>query len=123
MFQVASISKLVFMSGPYFGKSIVLQPGRLLVIGRDRSADLTLDDETLSRRHCVIMSHNHTGGFKVKDLDSVNGTFVNGTRITASTELLEFDRLFVGSTELEFRCSDEGSRTLPVTVSDFQPPV
>src|SRR5438552_2545755 len=66
-----------------------------------RDIDLPLDDETLSRRHCVVTYEDDR--IYVDDLHSVNGTFVNGARIAGKTELLEFDRLFFGSTEMELR--------------------
>jgi pSer/pThr/pTyr-binding forkhead associated (FHA) protein len=98
----SSATKLVFVTGPYVHKCISLQAERALIIGRDREVDLPLDDETLSRRHCVITFED--GRSYVDDLGSVNGTFVNGERISKKTELLEFDRLFFGSTEMELRC-------------------
>ena len=94
-------SKLVFMNGPYAGRSIALSPGKAITIGRDHVIELSLKDEHLSRRHCVITSENNR--FSIADLGSVNGTFVNGSRLTETTELQAFDRVFFGSTEMEFR--------------------
>ena len=41
--------------------------------------------------------------YYIADLGSVNGTFMNGSRITEPTELQAFDRVFFGGTEMEFR--------------------
>jgi pSer/pThr/pTyr-binding forkhead associated (FHA) protein len=52
------------------------------VIGRDESSDLVLNDPKVSRRHAEILQS--TGPFRrLHDLDSVNGTLVNGRRVTA----------------------------------------
>src|SRR5579864_4346006 len=91
--------RLIFTSGPYAGKPVSLQPDRALIIGRGREVDLPLDEETLSRRHCKVIWED--GHVYVDDLASVNGTFVNGARITGKTEILEFDRVFFGSVEME----------------------
>ena len=45
-------------------------------IGRDPSNSLTISDLSLSRRHCVL--NREDGGYKLRDLESRNGTFVNG---------------------------------------------
>lgn len=49
------------------------------VVGRDDSADLMIDDPNISRKHCLLQITDR--GILVKDLDSTNGTFVNGIRI------------------------------------------
>ena len=96
-------AKLIFVNGPFRGKSIALQPGRTLVIGRGVDADLAFDDDILSRKHCIVMATECGTRFFVEDLSSANGTFVNGARISERTELLEFDRLVFGGTEMELR--------------------
>ena len=47
-----------------------------LAIGRDETADVIVDDETLSRRHFMVVPGGQA--FEVHDLDSQNGTFVDG---------------------------------------------
>ena len=94
-------TKLVFMNGPYSGKSIALIPGESITIGRDRGIELSFDDERMSRRHCIISFV--ADRFYIADLGSVNGTFMNGSRISEPTELQSFDRVFFGGTEMEFR--------------------
>ncbi len=50
------------------------------VIGRDPSCDITLDNNMLSRRHARLVIDEHQ--LRVIDLDSANGTYLNGRRIT-----------------------------------------
>lgn len=73
--------------------------GEALRIGRHPYNHISLDDLAASRYHCWITL---TGaGFVVQDLDSTNGTFVNGIRI-AKRALRPGDRIQVGRTEFVF---------------------
>ena len=67
-------------------------------IGRAIGADFVLADSLVSRTHCRIMELPN-GELEVQDLNSTNGTFVNGTRIQ-STRLTSGDCLKIGRLEL-----------------------
>jgi len=56
-----------------------------LIVGRQSTCDLRIDDSSLSRQHCRI--HKSNGVFFVEDLGSRNGTQVNGVRIKAPVRL------------------------------------
>lgn len=78
--------------------------GALTTLGRDDSADIVVDDPGVSRRHSEIRvttdgPHLVTS---IRDLNSTNGTFVNGERI-ASQRLQDGDRLTLGRTTATFR--------------------
>ena len=60
-----------------------LQPGEN-VVGRDESVDVRIDAPGISRRHALIFVREE--GATVQDLESKNGTFVDGIRIQAVTE-------------------------------------
>ena len=49
-----------------------------VAVGRGKTADVTVPDDTLSRRHFLIWQEG--GGFRIKDLNSQNGTWVDGER-------------------------------------------
>src|SRR5262249_44190589 len=69
-----------------------------LLIGR-ADADLVLDDDgEVSRRHAIVRQVG--GKFLIEDLGSLNGTFVNGTQITAATALEEGATVRIGATDL-----------------------
>jgi predicted component of type VI protein secretion system len=68
-----------------------------VVIGRV-DADLTLSDPEVSRRHAVVRDSGNI--LEVTDLGSLNGTWVNGVRVTAPTQLAAGDSLRIGSTTL-----------------------
>ena len=49
-----------------------------VAVGRDEAADVVIPDDTLSRRHFLIWREGD--GFLIKDLNSQNGTWVDGQR-------------------------------------------
>jgi pSer/pThr/pTyr-binding forkhead associated (FHA) protein len=73
-------------------------PGSIRTLGRATGADFIVDAALVSRVHCRLTALP-TGELEVKDLDSTNGTFVNGTRVTQA-KLAPGDRLQVGRMEL-----------------------
>lgn len=73
-------------------------PGGVRTIGRATGADFILDAPLVSRVHCRLTALPG-GELEVKDLDSTNGTFVNGERIDTA-RLSPGDRLGVGRVEL-----------------------
>jgi len=79
----------------------------ITVIGRDPSADITLDDTGISRRHCEIRV-THDGPHllaSIRDLGSTNGTYLNGERLTTA-RLAEGDRITIGRTSLLVRLGE-----------------
>jgi hypothetical protein len=75
-----------------------------MIIGRHSTNDIPLPDRTVSKRHAVI--GRVRGQAVVKDLDSRNGTFVNGQKVEKAI-LSCGDRLKVGSVMLRFFQEDE----------------
>jgi pSer/pThr/pTyr-binding forkhead associated (FHA) protein len=72
-------------------------PGNIKTIGRAARADFIVDAPLVSRLHCRLSAG--AAELEVKDLDSTNGTFVNGERVARAT-LKSGDRLGVGRVEL-----------------------
>jgi hypothetical protein len=58
---------------------------RAVVLGRSRECDIVLEDRSVSRRHAELVRHGD--GFLLRDLDSTNGSAVNGKRIRESPVL------------------------------------
>ena len=85
----ATISILV---GPAAGASFTL--GEETLIGRDETAQISVDDPAMSRLHASIERRPH-GDYLLRDLDSTNGTFVSGMRVT-ETVLVSGDRIQIG---------------------------
>lgn len=74
--------------------------GEPVLIGRDPQSDLVLDDRRVSRKHAEIRLR--LGRYTLYDLQSTNGTYVNGRRI-AEKVLDDGDRLAIGGLEITFR--------------------
>ena len=102
---------LVITQGPLAGRRIDLQGE--LVIGREGAA-LTIEDSELSRRHAAVRPAGD--GYEVEDLDSLNGTYVNGRRIDGPTRLAGGDAIKLGQSVLEL----EAARA-PATVASATP--
>ena len=69
-------------------------------LGRDSNNILQLDDDSASRRHCRIQK-KETEGFILQDMNSKNGTFLNGNRVFKAL-LKNNDRIQIGSKEFIF---------------------
>src|SRR5690606_3229746 len=93
---------LVVLSGAAVGERVVVD--RTLVVGRDPEAGLTLTDALVSWHHASIEDRGDS--WSVVDLDSTNGTFVNGERIEESP-LRPNDKIGFGQTVVSFELQDE----------------
>ena len=67
-------------------------------IGRAIGADFIVDATMVSRVHCRLTAG--AGEIEVEDLDSTNGTFVNGARVDKRARVKDGDRIGVGRVEL-----------------------
>ena len=72
------IPRLEAMSYPLIGQTFYLDKP-VLSIGRLASNDICLEEPFVSRQHCVI--RNEDGQYVIEDLNSANGTYVDGERI------------------------------------------
>lgn len=100
-------TELVALKGKVHTRSFRLAENEKLVIGRGEDAGLPILDRGLSRHHCCLEKHGEQ--FFISDLDSRNGTWLNGKRI--KREKLEGgDHIRLGGIELEFRCEPDRRR-------------
>src|SRR6201993_4347533 len=102
--------RLVAISGP-LRDSVFALPMEELSLGRDASNGLPINDPSVSRRHCLIQREG--GGFKLRDLDSRNGTLVNGEAVTDHW-LHHLDEIAVGDSVFRF-LTDEDEHTTGTT--------
>lgn len=80
------------------------------IIGRDGDVAVTLDDPTVSRRHAAIIIS--AAGARLEDLNSKNGTFVEGRRVAAPIDLAACANLMFGTVAVTFRASPGGDSTV-----------
>ncbi len=96
-------ARLVFLDGRRKGETLTLSE-KETTIGRDAENLLTLDDESISRQHCTILiSDDH---FEVRDLNSTNGTLVNGVRVSGIAPLSYGDEIRIGHSHFLFTSSE-----------------
>ena len=88
-------------------KTFRILPGTIRTLGRAVGADFIVDAALVSRVHCRFTA-TADGGLEVRDLESTNGTFVNGQR-TEVARLASGDTVQMGRLEvLAVRENDEG---------------
>jgi len=74
-------------------------PGSVKTIGRATGANFIVDAALVSRVHCRLTA-TEDGKLELRDLESTNGTYVNGTRVGQPIPLASGDRIQVGRVEL-----------------------
>ncbi len=95
----SSAPVLVVISGKPLGKSFFLTK-ESMVLGRDLSADISIGETSISRKHTEFtMSQD---GIHCKDMGSTNGTFVNDVKVDAAVPLNDGDLIRCGNTILKF---------------------
>jgi diguanylate cyclase (GGDEF)-like protein len=77
-----------------------------IIIGRDERVDFSLNDGSISRAHCSVERNLGLDGYVLVDLDSTNGTRLNGKTVTGRVPLETGDKIFLGSSVLRFSYSD-----------------
>jgi serine phosphatase RsbU (regulator of sigma subunit) len=79
----------------------------VISIGRSKRNDLVLQDQWLSRHHAEVRREN--GGHFIRDLDSRNGTYVNGLKISEQVPLTNGDIVTLGDQQIKFVHDVSGS--------------
>jgi pSer/pThr/pTyr-binding forkhead associated (FHA) protein len=97
---------LEIVEGPGAGKQFDID--RPVVIGRDNTADLVIDDSQASRRHARIEPTGH--GAVVEDMGSTNGTFINDNELHGRAEIGPHDELLIGVTVMQVRTPQDVQR-------------
>jgi len=92
--------RLVITGGPKAGLEIDL-PGEQLTIGRSSDAGLIIRDDYTSSHHARLL--RWPDGWMIQDLDSTNGTFLDGARVHGPTYVPLHTAVTVGATTFELR--------------------
>jgi transcriptional regulator with GAF, ATPase, and Fis domain len=99
--------RLLSISGPFKDSSFVLS-GAEVSLGRDSSNGVAISDPALSRRHCVLRREGTD--HRISDLESRNGTFVNGVAVKES-RLKHGDQISVGDSVFVFLLRDDAEES------------
>jgi pSer/pThr/pTyr-binding forkhead associated (FHA) protein len=99
--QAGATAQLILVRGQAKPSSIGLSR-RVTRIGRSpKGNDVVVNDPPVSGQHAEIRSKE--GRHAVRDLNSTNGTFVNGQRLAQLRPLRDGDRITMGNTEWQYR--------------------
>ena len=96
-------ARLVILDGGFAGMEYEIDRPETL-IGRNPTTDVTLLDESISREHALVLLEEESGSFQIEDLQSTNGTWVNGKRVR-SAPLQDGDEIQIGHTRFRFERS------------------
>lgn len=80
-----------------------LRPGERIVVGRSHDCDIPVAAPRASRRHAEIAPAEGGGGHVVRDLNSTNGTLLNGAPFPEVSALADADVIDVGGCRLTYR--------------------
>jgi Nif-specific regulatory protein len=109
--------RLIAISGPVLGTTFALTQDEVS-IGREPSNLICVNDHSVSRRHCLIKREGES--FRIVDLESYNGTFVNEVPI-GEHSLSHGDQISVGTVRFVFLTEDdETSSATPVELGEDQ---
>jgi Nif-specific regulatory protein len=107
--------RLQAAAGPLADSTYYLTEGEIR-IGRDPSNSLAVGDLSLSRRHCILSREQDS--YKICDLDSRNGTFVNGS-VVSERRLSHGDQIAVGESVFVFLDKDEEPNEAAMEAVEF----
>jgi DNA-binding NtrC family response regulator len=91
-------ARLYVAKGPDKGTEVILE-GQTVVVGSDETCQLRLTDGSVSRKHFELSGG--PGGYRLRDMKSTNGVFVDGVQVTEG-RLVDKARLTLGRSELRF---------------------
>jgi pSer/pThr/pTyr-binding forkhead associated (FHA) protein len=89
-----------------------------ITVGRDVGAGFTVNDHGVSRMHARI-ERQPDGSYTLTDLESTNGTRVNGAAVRGSWALRSGDKLFIGETVMGFAVGDDIELAFQLEVAEM----
>jgi pSer/pThr/pTyr-binding forkhead associated (FHA) protein len=99
------MASITVVSGPNEGDYYPLGH-RTSVIGRDERVPIQIRDDLVSRRHVQIRYDEGDDHYHLLDMNSANGTFVQGRQITSDLVLEDNDIIELGNSRLMFSLQD-----------------
>ena len=97
------LAYLVIREGAKWSDVSRLTPGRTVTVGRAPTNSIVVKDERCSRYHAEVFSTQ--GQWTLRDLDSRNGTLLNGQKVTGDVTLAEGDVIRIANCQMAF-CYD-----------------
>ena len=103
------MASIIVRSGEQKGEYLPLGR-RTSVIGRGEALPMQILDDLVSRKHLRIWFNEGTNKYDAEDMDSRHGVFINRSKITERTPLVEDDEILIGKTTLLFTEKDFDDR-------------
>lgn len=94
-------NETIIITNGYFSGLKMKLKGEKTLMGKSTDCDICLDHNLVSEEHAVI--YKSKSGYWVEDLNSKNGTFINGREIHRK-KLKNKDKISIGDFSLEFKC-------------------
>lgn len=101
------MATLIVLSPPAAGTRVTLQRTRQTTLGRDPTCDLILNKRSISRFHAQVTLTQ--GSYFLEDMNSTNGTFINGNKVQGRISLKDGDRITMHDIPIAFFMSDDVS--------------
>jgi DNA-binding winged helix-turn-helix (wHTH) protein len=114
---VNEVPFLLAQNGPLQGQ--IWPINKEIIIGRDPLCDIVINDRQVSRKHAQIQKHNNNGN-ALADLNSKNGTLLNGEFVDGPTSLKDGDEIIVGLVQEFLFVSSDATLPLGQTAIDEQ---
>jgi diguanylate cyclase (GGDEF)-like protein len=95
---------LVVLQGAECDLGTTVIVDKSITLGRDPKIELPLQDDGISRRHCRVSLEGDR--FRLEDLNSTNGTLINGKRVVESQLLEAGDNIYLGACVVKFTYAD-----------------
>ena len=105
-------ARLIIAGAPDAGREFAITGA--VIIGRELSAGIVVEDEEMSRHHTSVELAGET--LRIEDLGSTNGTFLNGERIEGTRDLKHGDNLRLGKTIFEVQIEPPEQKTVIASV-------
>lgn len=100
-------------------RQVIPLRGIRFTVGRAEGNDLRVSsDMSVSRRHAVL--EKSQGGWKVRDLGSSNGTYINGMRVDAPLLARYGDSILIGDFRLVLLDDNDGDTSAPTTLTNSE---
>jgi adenylate cyclase len=119
-FRMSTTPAPAFFDGEVNGRKLEVRLAEVCRLGRDDANDLVLELASVSRNHALVYCLE-AGIYYINDLNSFNGTFVNGSRVSAPTLLKDGDSITLGTCELRFRQQQAPRPVSPAPVKNLNP--
>ncbi len=95
------MASILVVSGKSKGYYFPLKE-QAVTVGRDEACDVQILDERVSRRHMQLRCDDGAKSYYASDLQSANGVFVNGQKISQESPLTDGDAITIGESKLFF---------------------